>query len=390
MTEAKSSADAVSKQSPKSKQTRSRAEKVVPKSREIWVLGLFLSLFHRRVWRRGRWETAPPIEFGENRRWEEVYKIGHTHIGKGRPLDKNRLGSYANTLRLTRNASDGMWKNRLGPNAIVCAGWKGDGSELGREVREELWELPRHEIAKRIWNFMDENERSKYPNVKAPVDERAYPDPRKKVWDEEKNVPSLTECLDERQQQELETFAEELSQTAPEIPNALTWVRKMTPLLFRTSTLAEVVRVGKLLNKAKEVLPRGKFWRWLDIVGIEERTARNYRWAAKYFGEDYDIHDRIKPRAAYRLAGEKEWQKAAAKDARELARGGVIINHTVAENLLKNRRPNTDDGHGRSPVGVIVNSAPEKEPEKEESQLSSALEALLALRYGLMALRSVL
>lgn len=164
----------------KPKKTRKAPEQRYPKTREIWFLGLTLSLLSRRVWRGTGWVSGPPIEFGEDVTWADVFKLCYEMLGDDRPELQ-----YANTIKFSRDQGDRMWTPRLSPNAILRAGWNQNGTELGREVLLEMLPMKRAAIMAEIWSLMDDVERVRFPLVGVDSVEE---DPRTAVWAEEEKA----------------------------------------------------------------------------------------------------------------------------------------------------------------------------------------------------------
>jgi hypothetical protein len=105
-------------------------------------------------------------------------------------------------------------------------------------------------------------------------------------------------------------------------------------------TLAGLIEVGKELHAVKDVLPHGRFGRWLRAeFGWGERTARNFMAVAERFGPKTAIiaEMRIDPTAAYLLAAPSAPDEAR-RTAVERAEAGERITAGVAKEILAKSR----------------------------------------------------
>ena len=164
------------------KVVRRRATIQYPRPYEMWVNAHGLSLFSREIiLSAGGTASAPPIEFGPDARWADVFSLGFELLGEGRHLrgrylngectDPCKPGSYVATMQNARDEADGMWKKRLKSNAVPRAGWKRNENRTGKKVLESLWTLSREEIMREIWNNLDDDEQARYPGLLVPVTE---------------------------------------------------------------------------------------------------------------------------------------------------------------------------------------------------------------------------
>ncbi len=183
----------------KKKQKRRRAAVQCERPKEMWWNSHGLSLFSRQVKRGDTWYTAPPIEFGPDTRWVDVWGLGFELFGDERHLNGHYLdgrqtapkepGSYIATMQNTRDESDTMWKRRLSYDAIARSGWACGGSEDGHKVLMEMLTCSRSEIMREIWRNLDDDERARFPGLLVPVTEginteteKWVVEPRAKIW----------------------------------------------------------------------------------------------------------------------------------------------------------------------------------------------------------------